>query len=216
MLPYYCWFPLTLFKPLNEVKLFFLIDSPSPRNEHKRNKAQIYDIYFSVFKARWNYKVHQLSRDFEVLLCPDWIRFAQSVWATSRQNLFSELKLTSAIFVSEANHLGYITNLGSTCILSGLRTIQTMFMLYIRLLCFFFFVFVFFVVVVFFVFFGLFCFCFFVFCSHAAIQERKKRKKKEKKERKSLMSDNKEALLPYGLTAEVFRSGRVFSLYFML
>ena len=64
-------------------------------------------VYFSVFEARRNYKVHRLIRDFEVLLCPDWIRFAQSVWATSRQNLSSELKLKSAISVSEASHLGY-------------------------------------------------------------------------------------------------------------
>ena len=60
----------------------FVINSPSQRNEHKRNKAHIYDgmvqIYFSVFDARRNYIVHRLSRDFEVLLCPDWIRFAQS------------------------------------------------------------------------------------------------------------------------------------------
>ena len=65
-----------------EVKCFFLINSPSPRNEHKRNKAQIYDemaqVYFSVFEARRNYK-HRLNRNFEVLLCPDWIRFAQPV-----------------------------------------------------------------------------------------------------------------------------------------
>ena len=36
-------------------------------------------VFLSVFEARRNYKVHRLSRDFEVLLCPDWIRFAQSV-----------------------------------------------------------------------------------------------------------------------------------------
>ena len=64
-------------------------------------------VSFSVFEARRNYKVHRLSRDLEVQLCPDWIRFAQSVWATSRQNLSSELKLKSAISGSEVSHLGY-------------------------------------------------------------------------------------------------------------
>ena len=64
-------------------------------------------IYFSAFEARRNYKVHRLSRDFEVLLCPDCIKFAQSVWATSRQNLSSDLKLKSTYSVSEASHLGY-------------------------------------------------------------------------------------------------------------
>ena len=51
--------------------------------------------------------INRLSWDFEVLLCPDWIKFAQSVWATSGHNLSSELKLISAISVSEASHLGY-------------------------------------------------------------------------------------------------------------
>ena len=109
----FLWYCLTTeFVCVSEVNVFFfLINSPSPRNEDKRNKAQVYDgmvqIYFSVFEARPNYKVLRLSRDFEFVLCPDWIRFAQLVWATSRQNLSSELKLKSACFVSKASHLGY-------------------------------------------------------------------------------------------------------------
>ena len=115
LLSYFCWFPLILFNHLiclcMKLFCFFLKNSPSPRNKHKRNKAQIYDgmvqIYFSVFEARRNYKVHRLSWDFEVLLCPDWIMFAQSVWATSRKNLCSEIKLKSACSVLEACHLGH-------------------------------------------------------------------------------------------------------------
>ena len=91
-------------------------------------------IYLSVFEARQNYKVHRLSRDFEVLLCPDWIRFAQSDSAISRQNMSLELKLNSICSVSEASHFGY--NKFSS-VVSGLRTIETMLILYIRLLCFF-------------------------------------------------------------------------------
>ena len=127
-------------------------------------------VYFSVFEARWNYKVPRLSWDFEVLLCHDWIRFAQSVWATSRQNLSSELKLKSAISVSEARHLGY-KNLGSTCILSRLRTLQTMLILYIRLLCFF-----------------------VVRMRHNKKEKNERKKKKKERRKRSLMSDNKEAL----------------------
>ena len=52
--------------------MFFLINFPSQGNEHKKNKAQIYDgmvqIYFSVFEAKRNYIVHLLSQDFEVSL----------------------------------------------------------------------------------------------------------------------------------------------------
>ena len=106
LLSFFWYCLITEFVCVSEVKCFFLINSPSPRNEHKWNKAQIYDgmvqIYFSLFEARRNYIVHLLSWDFEVLLCPGWIRIAQSVWATSWQNLSSDLNSNSpALFQKE-------------------------------------------------------------------------------------------------------------------